>query len=143
MHTTKMTSEAVLAAASVISDASPIVMLNLLRYRERADYGDRTDAAPCSGRDAYYGRYLPAFNQVAAAEGVAGISIVYAGAVLAHVVAPADEQWDDVAIVHYPDFATFRRITESPHYAADAAPHRHAALADWRLIATMPVSVPT
>jgi hypothetical protein len=35
----------------------PIVMLNMLRFREQADYGGtHTDRAPCSGREAY-GRY--------------------------------------------------------------------------------------
>ena len=34
-------------------DGSPIVMINLLRYRAEADYPESFDAAPCSGREAY------------------------------------------------------------------------------------------
>lgn len=142
MKTVEITPEAVRAAADAIPAASPLLMVNMLRYRERADYGDRTDVAPCSGREAYFQRYLPAFNQVAAAEGITGIAPVWVGTVLARVVAPPDEQWDDVAIVEYPNVAAFRRVVESPRYNADAAPHRQAALDDWRLTATVRMILP-
>jgi hypothetical protein len=35
------------------NDESPIVMINLLRYRDRAEYPQGSDAPPCSGREAY------------------------------------------------------------------------------------------
>lgn len=142
MKTVDITPEAVQAAAEAIPEDSPFHMVNLLRYREHADYGDRTDIEPCSGREAYYQRYLPAFNHVTVADGIEGIKVFWIGAVLARVVAPSDEQWDDVAIVEYPSFAAFRRVTESPTYGAEAAPHRKAALEDWRLIATASVTLP-
>jgi hypothetical protein len=34
-------------------DDAPLVMVNLLRYRERAEYPAGAGAAPCSGREAY------------------------------------------------------------------------------------------
>jgi len=55
--------------------------------------------------------------------------------VLARLVGPPDEPWDEVALVRYPSFADFRRVVENPRYLREAVPHRRAALADWRLIA--------
>jgi len=40
-------------------------MVNLLRYRARAEYAEQTDLPPCSGREAYFSRYVPAFASVA------------------------------------------------------------------------------
>jgi uncharacterized protein (DUF1330 family) len=132
MRTTDMTLENIQAAAGAIPADAPVFMLNMLRYRERAEYAG-ADAPPCSGREAYHERYRPAFGRVA--EG-AGVKVAWLGGVLAKLVAPAGELWDDVAIVEYPSFAAFRRVVENPRYEAEAAPHRKAALADWRLIAT-------
>ena len=84
-------------------------------------------------------RYVPAFG--ALAEGK-GIKPVWIGQVLAGVVAPPGEQWDDMAIVEYPDFDSFRKLVESPDYKAKADPHRRAALADWRLILTVKADLP-
>ncbi len=123
--------EAIAAAAAAIPDGQPFAMLNLLRYREQADYGDRADEPPCSGREAYHGRYIPAFGAVAPE----GIQLFWYGGVLARLVGPTDERWDEVALVRYPSFAHFRRVVENPRYLAEAAPHRRAALADLRLIA--------
>lgn len=67
-------------------------MLNLLRYKEQAGYGDPTDAVPCSEREAYFHPYLPAFNKIASSEGVEGIKVFYVGAVAACLVAPSDEK---------------------------------------------------
>jgi hypothetical protein len=76
---------------------------------------------------------VPAFRTLAAP---GGVKVFWLGAVLSGVVAPAGERWDDIGIVEYPAFAAFQRIVESPDYRAQAEPHRKAALADWRLIAT-------
>ena len=140
MRTTEMRPEDVRAAEGVIPEGVPFFMLNLLRFGERADYGDRADVAPLSGREAYHQRYVPAFGEIAARMAGDGIRVSWLGSVLARAVGPADERWDEVAIVEYPSFAAFRRVTESPEYEAEAAPHRKAALVDWRLIATAKVS---
>jgi hypothetical protein len=34
----------------------PITMVNHLRYKAQADYGDRKGLEPCSGRDCYWER---------------------------------------------------------------------------------------
>ena len=139
--TTEMTPEAVASAGENFPVNTPMFMLNLLRYRERADYGGRAEMPSCSGREAYYDHYLAAFNQVAASEQIEGIEVFYLGAVTAQLVAPADELWDDIVIVKYPDFAAFRRVVQSPLYAQQADLHRSAALEDWRLIATTQVKL--
>lgn len=139
MPSTKMTADAIEAAAAVSSTGQPVFMVNLLRYNEQANYGDTANLPPCSGRDAYFGRYVPAFGELA--EGT-GIKPLWVGNVLAGIVAPAGEQWDDVAIVEYPSFDAFRTLVESDAYKAKADPHRAAALADWRLIATSKMDLP-
>ena len=142
MRTTEIDMEAVITAAETIPNKAPVFMLNLLRYKEQADYGEPTSFVPCSGREAYFQRYIPAFNKIASSEGIEGIKIFYVGSVAACLVAPSDEKWDDVAIVEYPDFAAFRRISESSLYTAQADQHRRAALEDWRLIATTKMDLP-
>ena len=139
MPTTEMTPDALRAAAAVGATGQPVFMLNLLRYNERATYGDNSGFEPCSGRDAYFQRYVPAFG--ALAEGT-GIKPVWIGEVFAGVVAPADERWDNVAVVEYPSFDAFRTLVESEAYKAKAHPHRMAALADWRLIASSKAGLP-
>ena len=142
MQITKIDPDAVLAAAEALPKDGPVVMLNLIRYNEQAQYGDRPNEAPCSGQEAYLQRYAPAFSQIAAAEGVSGVEVLYLGSVAASLAALPDEHWDNIVLVKYPSFAAFQAITESPRYEAEAAPHRRAALADWRLFATAPLSLP-
>ncbi len=138
MKTTELEAQNISSAARLIPENTPIVMLNLVRYREHADYGDRTEFGPCSGREAYYQRYVGAFNEIAArSESTKNIRPVFIGAALATLVGPADESWDDVVLVEYPNFAAFRSVVESDEYKRDADPHRKAALENWRLLATV------
>ena len=66
MQTTELSQQNIAAAAGTVPENTPFVMLNLLRYNKEADYGDRTEFGRCSGREAYFHRYVPAFAQVAA-----------------------------------------------------------------------------
>jgi uncharacterized protein (DUF1330 family) len=113
------------------ADDTPVVMLNLLRYRERAAYPDGFDAAPCSGREAYARYAAVALTKVAEAGG----RVLWGGSARASVIAPAGEHWDDVVLVEYPSRRAFLEMVVRPDYLA-AAPHRTAALADSRLIET-------
>jgi uncharacterized protein (DUF1330 family) len=132
MRTVDISPEAVLAAARRIPSDLPIVMINLLRFRERADYGRRMDIAPCSGKEAYYQRYAPVATPLVQAEGG---RVFWLGNILAPVVAPNDEQWDDIILVEYPSFACLQRLFANPQYQAIVF-HRTAALEDSRLIAS-------
>ncbi len=138
MPTVEMHPDDIQAAATVIPEDVPVTMLNLLRYRVQADYGDRAGEAPCTGREAYFQRYVAAFNQV---EGAKETKVIWFGTALANVIAPAGEHWDDIVLVEYPSFAAFRRIVESADYKTHAEHHRAAALEDSRLIAATQTSL--
>ena len=138
MRTVKMDPGAVVAAAGAVPEGVPIVMLNMLRFREQADYGNRAGITPCSGREAYFQRYAPTLRGLIERGEITGVDsrIVWVGSAHASVIAPVDEPWDSIALVEYPSFAAFRRLVESPRYLAEASFHRTAALEDSRLIAT-------
>ncbi len=126
----------ILAAAAKIPAGEPVIMINLVQFHKQAQYED-PDQTPCSGMEAYLQRYAPAFNEVAAAEKVEGIEVVYAGSVAQTILGPAEPEWDLVAVVRYPNFAALRKVIESPLYVEKAAPHRKAALKAWEFIATV------
>ena len=120
------------AAAADIPANTPVCMLNLLRYRTTALYAPGDDLPACSGRDAYFSRYVPAFQQVT--DGM-DIKPIFIANVLVSLLVPPSERWDDVAIVEYPNFNVLARMLESDSYIQRAEPHREAALEDWRFIA--------
>lgn len=107
-------------------DDAPVVMVNLLRYLDVA-----SDGSGRTGREAY-NDYSAAVLPMVASRGGA---IVYFGNAAPSVIAPADEQWDDVVLVMYPSRAAFIDMTTSEEYVAVMG-HRTAALADSRLIPT-------
>ena len=113
------------------SDEGAIVMINLLRFRDRAQYPAGFVAEPCSGREAYqrYGMHvLPMLHDV-------GGKILWSGAAKMVVIGPSDESWDEAVLVQYPSRAAFISMVTSEPYQK-IVDHRTAALADSRLIAT-------
>ena len=136
MNPIEVSEKNVLAAERMLLPDTPIAMLNLVTYNPEAMYEDPSVKA-CTGREAYLQRYAPAFREVAAAENVEGISVLYLGNVVASIVAPADQHWDTIALVRYPSFAALRKVIESPLYKAKAEPHRKAALRAWHFIVTV------
>ena len=114
-------------------------MVNLVRYRVQAQYRDKSDLPPCSGRAAYLQRYAPAFKKVAEGE---EYGVFWVGNVRGMLVGAEEEHWDDIVIVRYSSFAALRRIIDNPSYEAEAAPHRRAALADWRFMVTTAPDLP-
>lgn len=121
------------ASASFPADA-PLVMINMLRFRDQAWYPEPSTLEPCTGRVAYFDRYVPAFATTVQPFGAT--ELLFAGDVVARLVGPTHELWDAVALVRYDSFAVFRRLVIDPAYLDQAEPHRNAALADWRLHAT-------
>ncbi|HSO34421.1 MAG TPA: DUF1330 domain-containing protein [Labilithrix sp.] len=117
-------------------DTKPIVMVNLLKFRELADYGERAPAGD-SGRKAY-SRYskavMPLLWEV-------GGQPLWMGAARAGVIVPHGESWDEVLLVHYPSRSAFLRMVMSKAYQA-VMHHRTAALADSRLIETRAMPLP-
>ena len=120
-----------------IKEPGAVVMINLLRYRDHAEYPVRSDATPCSGRDAYQ-RY--AAVAVSTVEQVGG-RILWMGSVKSAVIAPPDETWDDAVLVQYPSRQAFVEMVSRADYQA-AAVHRKAALADSRLLVTVETAIP-
>ena len=139
MTAIECTRAALEAAGETLGEAGPVFMVNMVRYREQAAYEPGTRLSPCSGREAYFQRYAPAFNQVAEGE---NHSVFWVGNIRGVLVGVDGEQWDDIVIVRYQSFASLRRILESPAYEANAAPHRRAALADWKFIVTTQPDMP-
>lgn len=115
-----------------LPDDGAVVMLNLLRFRERADYPPDHPDPPCTGREAYdrYGRL--AVGHVRAVGG----QPVFHGLPELAVIGPEGE-WDEVLLVRYPSRAAFLRMLADPDYRAVTV-HRTAALADSRLVALRP-----
>jgi uncharacterized protein (DUF1330 family) len=108
--------------------SSPIAMVNLLKFRERAVYSDgRTD--DISGRDAYM-RYAAAMRSIVEA---AGGRFLFAGSLKNLVIGEVGELWDDIGVVEYPSRAVFQRLAMSPEVQVIGV-HREAGLAGQLLI---------
>ncbi|WP_095011164.1 DUF1330 domain-containing protein [Tsuneonella mangrovi] len=113
----------------------PIHMLNLLNYREHAEFpnGHPNADKGWSGRRAYeeYGKTSgPIFRRV-------GGKIVWRGAFQAMVTGPETIHWDDGFVAEYPDSAAFFEMIKDPDYQL-AVVNRTAALVDSRLIRFKP-----
>lgn len=113
---------------------TPVVMLNLLRFREQAVYADADEAA-CSGRKAY-ARYSKLIEPLLVA---AGARVLWAGKAHGSLIAPAGEEWDEVLLVQYPAKEAFLGMIKSEAYQA-IVHHRMAALADSRLVPSVQVN---
>jgi uncharacterized protein (DUF1330 family) len=119
------------ALFTAVPPGKPVVMLNLLRFRERAEYGAESGHPPRSGREAYGEYSREAVQHVKAVGG----RVIWQGHALHSVIAPEGETWDEVFLVEYPSIEAFIGMVRSPQYQAFTH-HRTAALADSRLIAT-------
>ncbi len=130
------TEEQLAEFAAEAVDRKAIVMVNLLRFRDTADYGSGPEAR-LTGRKAY-DRYtravMPLLWEV-------GGQVLWRGHVRSSFIAPEGESWDEALLVHYPDRAAFVRMVNSPAYR-EAMTHRTAALADSRLLETRPGRLP-
>lgn len=113
---------------SNIPKGIPVVMLNLLKFREKALYPD--GPSEISGRDAYILYSEKAFQHV---EDIGG-TITWMGTVHGEIIAPPGEKWDEVLLVRYPSIEKFLDMVMNPSYQECLA-HRTAALEDSRLIA--------
>lgn len=101
-----------LSAGAGGPDDGPLVMLNLNRYRERADYGAETgETEGLSGRDAY-ARYAAV---ALATLGRLGGKILWHADAQQTVVGDESDAYDEVIAVWYPSRAAFLEL------ATDAA----------------------
>ncbi|HXC54713.1 MAG TPA: DUF1330 domain-containing protein [Rhizomicrobium sp.] len=125
------TQERVMALMGDASDA-PIVMLNLLKFRDKAAYADGR-ATTLTGREAYQ-IYGTAMQKVVENNGG---KFLFGGQIAGLVIGEVGELWDLYALVEYPSAAAFARIATSPA-VAEIGVHRAAGLAGQLLIRVAP-----
>jgi uncharacterized protein (DUF1330 family) len=101
----------------------PVVMVNLLKFREKAAYPDGSDAE-LSGFEAYT-RYGMAVKGII--ERLGG-RMIYVGLVDGLMIGECEDLWDQVALVEYPSRAALLEMVNSPEYHAIEV-HRDAGLA--------------
>ncbi|WP_299622487.1 DUF1330 domain-containing protein [uncultured Tateyamaria sp.] len=115
----------------------PVEMLNLVRFRDLANYpGDHVLARDgLTGAEAYghYGKHSgPVLQKV-------GGEIIWRGGFEAMLIGPDDEAWDALFIARYPTAHAFLAMVSDPEYQA-AVVHRQAAVATSRLIRCTPAA---
>ena len=97
-----------LGALNALADDTPVVMMNLMRFRERSLDGNG------SGWDAYLRYSALAIRQIKARGG----TIIWTGvAETLALGAPEGERWDYAALVRYPSRAAFIDMMTSADYA--------------------------
>jgi hypothetical protein len=109
-----------------------VVMLNLLRFRDVADYSANPELAleqPISGAEAY-DRYIAHTMPYLRASGGALLFSFEAGHFL---IGPEHERWDRVLLVRQSGIEAFLGFAGNAAYLAGLG-HRTAALADSRLL---------
>ena len=121
-----------IAALQAPGPEGPIVMVNLLKFRERAQYADGSEPE-LSGREAYL-RYAVAVETLV--RGVGG-RVLYAGEVTFLMLGQVESLWDEIALAEYPNRAALLQMAMSPECQA-IAHHRDAGLAGQLNIETVP-----
>jgi uncharacterized protein (DUF1330 family) len=124
-------SAATLDALAQSDDASPVVMLNLNRYRDRAQYPPGTPDADVSGQEAYLRYGAVAIQAIAATGG----RILWSTDAAEVVIGCDHEDYDEVVAVWYPSRAAFLGLTAHRGYV-EALLHRDAALEQAAVIVT-------
>lgn len=103
----------------------PVVMLNLLKFKERAAYPEGHPDSGCSGAEAY-ARYERLFTQTVG--DVSQAQPLYDGPVMRTLVgSDAEGDWDRMLIVRYPSRRHFLAMMANDVYR-DGLVHRYAAL---------------
>jgi uncharacterized protein (DUF1330 family) len=105
----------------------PVVMMNLLKFRETANYPADSGMAPCSGKEAY-DRYQHAFTVAVGA--VSQAEVLYDGPceqVFIGQPGTAAAEWDKLLLVRYPTRQHFLNMMADTSYR-DALVHRYAGL---------------
>lgn len=122
-HNAVAPTEEQLAGFLAPGDDHPIYMLNLLKYKEKAEYADGRETG-LSGAAAYgiYGAGV--LEEIAAVGG----HMYFAGSVDRMMLGEVEELWDDVGIAMYPSRAAMLEMIQKSSYQALAV-HREAGLA--------------
>ncbi|QLC24939.1 DUF1330 domain-containing protein [Parasphingopyxis algicola] len=116
------------------SEDGPFVMVNLLKFRDQAEYPDGADA-DLSGLEAYM-RYGAGIGVCLDAVGARPL---FTGPVTGLLLGQVEELWDMVALAEYPSLNAFKTMMTSPEYQ-EISIHRTAGLAGQLNIKTKPIS---
>ena len=101
---------------------TPIYMLNLLRFKDNAEYEDGRQTN-LSGQEAYaiYGTEVQAHLAKVGGHGI------FAGSVSRLMLGEVEDLWDMVAIAMYPSKTAMLKMVSDPDYIKSAI-HRSAGL---------------
>ncbi len=120
--------------------AGPVVMLNLLRFRDIADYSGYPDLAPArpiSGAEAfdrYIEHTLPLLRET-------GGDILFLGHGGPFLIGPGDEHWDLAMLIRQASAASFLSFAGHSGYLVGLG-HRTAAVTDSRLLPLSEMPLP-
>ena len=89
----------------------PISMVNLLKYKDKADYADGRDVN-LSGKEAYMLYATEVINLITKYGG----EFIFAGKVNRLMLGEVDEMWDEIAIAKYPSRKAMFEMTMDPEY---------------------------
>jgi uncharacterized protein (DUF1330 family) len=109
-----------------------VVMLNLLRFREVADYSASPELAPeipvagAAAYDRYIAHTLPYLKQ-------SGGDVLFMGNGGQFLIGPQGERWDRTLLIRQSSVEAFMAFAVDEGYLAGLG-HRTAALADSRLL---------
>ena len=104
----------------------PILMLNLIKLKDKAIYEDGTSTTGAQAYAQYGKASAPVFQRV-------GGSIAWRGEPQCLLIGPAGESWDIAFIARYPTAAAFLEMVTDEDYR-QAVKHRQAAVEDSRLL---------
>jgi hypothetical protein len=118
-----------------------VVMLNLLRFRDLADYSAHPELAPSTpitgaqAYDRYIAHTLPHLE-------ASGGELLFLGSGGPFLIGPPDECWDRALLVRQRSVEAFMAFAGNEAYLAGIG-HRTAALTDSRLLPLTALSPPT
>ena len=115
---------------SKIPDNQPFGLINILRYKEWAEYADGTAPEKLTGREAYekYSELsVPFVNKV-------GGVPMWRGDFALNLIGPETVPWDEILIMQYPSRSAFESMIDDQEYQKILY-HRTAAVRDSRLVA--------
>ena len=118
-------------------EQGPMVMVNLLKFKEKAEYPDGSNPE-MSGRDAYlvYGAAVQKCLELVGGRGMFSGDVT--GLILGHV----EDLWDMVALAYYPSPQAMVEMVGLPEYQGIEI-HRFAGLAGQLNIRTAMLGTPS
>lgn len=128
------------AAFMRVAWSGPVVMLNLLRFRDFADYSGfplLAPASPISGAEAYDRYVAHTLPHLRASGG----DVIFHGTAAGFLIGPETERWDRAMLVRQSSVAAFMAFAADGDYLAGMG-HRVAALKDSRLLPLSELALP-